>query len=43
MRRNDHSTIGGVLAAVLVPAIFWKRAGVVNRMLFFDILMVLPC
>lgn len=33
VRRNDHSTIGGVLAAVLVPAIFWKRAGVVNLIL----------
>lgn len=33
IRRNDHSTIGGVLGAVLVPAILWKRAGIINRML----------
>lgn len=31
MRRNDHSTIGAILAAVLTPAILWKRANVVNR------------
>jgi hypothetical protein len=33
VRRNDHSTIGVVLAAVLIPAIFWKRAGVINLVL----------
>ncbi|KAF8969878.1 hypothetical protein BDZ97DRAFT_1653399 [Flammula alnicola] len=33
LRRNDHSTIGGVLAAVLTPAILWKRASAVNLIL----------
>ncbi|KAF9472766.1 hypothetical protein BDN70DRAFT_937927 [Pholiota conissans] len=30
VRRNDHSTIGAVVAAVATPAIFWKRASVIN-------------
>ncbi|PPQ64005.1 hypothetical protein CVT24_009379 [Panaeolus cyanescens] len=33
LRRNDHATIGGLVSAVLVPAIFWKRANVVNLIL----------
>jgi len=33
LRRNDHSTIGGILGAVLIPAILWKRAGTVNLIL----------
>ncbi|PPQ86864.1 hypothetical protein CVT25_012583 [Psilocybe cyanescens] len=33
LRRNDHSTIGGVLAAVITPAILWNRANVVNLIL----------
>jgi len=33
LRRIDHSTIGGILGAVLVPAILWKRAGIVNLIL----------
>ncbi|KAF5324740.1 hypothetical protein D9611_004516 [Ephemerocybe angulata] len=30
IRREDHSTIGAVVAAVLTPAILWKRANPVN-------------
>ena len=30
LRRIDHSTIGGILGAVLIPAILWKHAGIVN-------------
>ncbi|KAF8797844.1 hypothetical protein BYT27DRAFT_7218652 [Phlegmacium glaucopus] len=33
LRRNDHSTIGGILGAVLIPAILWKRASIVNLIL----------
>ncbi|KAF8201583.1 hypothetical protein BJ912DRAFT_945780 [Pholiota molesta] len=33
IRRNDHSTIGALLAAVAVPAIFWKRASTINLIL----------
>jgi len=33
LRRNDHSTIGGILGAVLIPAILWKHAGSVNLIL----------
>ncbi|KAJ3515966.1 hypothetical protein NLJ89_g1420 [Agrocybe chaxingu] len=33
LRRNDHSTIGGILAAVLTPAILWKRASAINLIL----------
>ena len=32
LRRIDHSTIGGILGAVLIPAILWKHAGIVNCM-----------
>ena len=28
---DDHSTIGAILGALLVPAIFWKRARAVHR------------
>lgn len=31
IRADDHSTIGGILFAVITPAIFWKRASKVNR------------
>ena len=30
LRRIDHSTIGSILGAVLIPAILWNRAGIVN-------------
>ncbi|OCH95316.1 hypothetical protein OBBRIDRAFT_618045 [Obba rivulosa] len=33
IRADDHATIGGILFAVLTPAIFWKRASVVNLIL----------
>ncbi|KAI0078995.1 hypothetical protein K474DRAFT_1592847 [Panus rudis PR-1116 ss-1] len=33
IRADDHSTIGSILCAVLVPAIFWKRASVANLVL----------
>jgi len=33
VRRNDHSTIGGVLAAVITPAILWKHANIVHLIL----------
>ncbi|KAK7693185.1 hypothetical protein QCA50_002751 [Cerrena zonata] len=33
IRADDHSTIGGILFAVLMPAVFWKRASAVNLVL----------
>ena len=30
LRADDHSTIGGILFAVLTPALFWKRANAFN-------------
>ncbi|KZT11517.1 uncharacterized protein LAESUDRAFT_783808 [Laetiporus sulphureus 93-53] len=33
IRADDHSTIGGILFAVLTPAILWKRASIVNLIL----------
>ncbi|KAH9952202.1 hypothetical protein B0H21DRAFT_817917 [Amylocystis lapponica] len=33
IRQDDHSTIGGVLFAVLTPAVLWKRASPVNLIL----------
>ncbi|KAI0933853.1 hypothetical protein AcV5_005889 [Taiwanofungus camphoratus] len=33
IRADDHSTIGGILFAVLTPAIMWKRASTVNLIL----------
>ncbi|TFK25067.1 hypothetical protein FA15DRAFT_591346 [Coprinopsis marcescibilis] len=33
IRREDHSTIGAVLTAVLFPAILWNRASAVNLIL----------
>ncbi|KAI8998870.1 hypothetical protein BD414DRAFT_433118 [Trametes punicea] len=33
IRADDHSTIGGILFAVLTPALFWKRASSVNLIL----------
>jgi len=33
LRRNDHSTIGGILGAILTPALFWKRANIANLIL----------
>jgi len=33
LRRNDHATIGGVLASVLTPAILWNRASAINLIL----------
>ena len=30
LRADDHSTIGGILFAVLTPALFWKRANAIN-------------
>ncbi|PCH38374.1 hypothetical protein WOLCODRAFT_65147 [Wolfiporia cocos MD-104 SS10] len=33
IRADDHSTIGGILFAVLTPAILWKRASTVNLIL----------
>lgn len=34
IRAEDHATIGTVLFAVLIPALLWKRAHIVNRVLF---------
>lgn len=31
LRADDHATIGGVLFAVVTPALFWKRANAINR------------
>ncbi|CAL1704059.1 unnamed protein product [Somion occarium] len=33
IRADDHSTIGGIICAVVVPAVFWKRASAVNLVL----------
>ncbi|KZT26338.1 hypothetical protein NEOLEDRAFT_250580 [Neolentinus lepideus HHB14362 ss-1] len=33
LRADDHSTIGAILFAILTPAIFWKRANIVNLIL----------
>ncbi|KAH9842939.1 uncharacterized protein C8Q71DRAFT_735245 [Rhodofomes roseus] len=33
IRADDHSTIGGILFAVLTPAVIWKRASTVNLIL----------
>ncbi|KIK63736.1 hypothetical protein GYMLUDRAFT_196572 [Collybiopsis luxurians FD-317 M1] len=33
IRAEDHSTIGGVLFAVLTPAAFWNRARIANLVL----------
>jgi len=33
LRRNDHSTIGGIIGAVIMPAILWRRASIVNLIL----------
>jgi len=33
IRADDHSTIGGILSAVLTPAVLWKRAHPVNLVL----------
>ncbi|OBZ75698.1 hypothetical protein A0H81_04554 [Grifola frondosa] len=33
MRADDHSTIGGILFAVLTPAVFWNRASTINLIL----------
>jgi len=33
IRADDHSTIGGILFAVLTPAALWKRASVANLIL----------
>ncbi|KIP04778.1 hypothetical protein PHLGIDRAFT_180012 [Phlebiopsis gigantea 11061_1 CR5-6] len=33
IRADDHSTIGGILFAVLTPAVFWKHAGKINLIL----------
>ena len=33
IRREDHSTIGAVLMAVVTPALLWKRASAVNLIL----------
>ncbi|KAJ3857936.1 hypothetical protein EV368DRAFT_77344 [Lentinula lateritia] len=33
IRAEDHATIGGVLLAVLTPAVFWNRARVANLIL----------
>ncbi|KAI0665061.1 hypothetical protein C8Q70DRAFT_27978 [Cubamyces menziesii] len=33
IRADDHSTIGGILFAVLTPALFWKRATSINLIL----------
>ena len=31
VRANDYAIIGGVLMAVLTPALFWHRAPTVDR------------
>jgi len=33
LRRNDHATIGGILACALTPTILWNRASAVNLIL----------
>ncbi|KAI0807270.1 hypothetical protein C8Q74DRAFT_1226823 [Fomes fomentarius] len=33
IRADDHSTIGGILFAVIMPALFWKRANSINLIL----------
>nr|VWO98723.1 Uncharacterized protein [Ganoderma boninense] len=33
LRADDHSTIGGILFAVITPALFWKRANSLNLIL----------
>ncbi|KAI0670629.1 hypothetical protein C8Q78DRAFT_136829 [Trametes maxima] len=33
IRADDHSTIGGLLFALLTPAVFWKRASTINLIL----------
>ncbi|KAI0683636.1 hypothetical protein BC835DRAFT_1409359 [Cytidiella melzeri] len=33
VRADDHATIGGLLFAVLTPALFWKRANSINLVL----------
>ncbi|KAJ3835903.1 hypothetical protein F5878DRAFT_626654 [Lentinula raphanica] len=33
IRAEDHATIGGVLFAVLTPALFWNRARIANLIL----------
>ncbi|KZT65478.1 hypothetical protein DAEQUDRAFT_801426 [Daedalea quercina L-15889] len=33
IRADDHSTIGGILFAVLTPAVLWKRANTINMVL----------
>jgi len=33
LRADDHSTIGALLGALLVPAVFWKRARAVHLFL----------
>ncbi|KAA1474828.1 hypothetical protein DENSPDRAFT_860514 [Dentipellis sp. KUC8613] len=33
LRADDHSTIGGILGATLVPALFWKRGRAVHLVL----------
>ncbi|KAJ4488355.1 hypothetical protein J3R30DRAFT_3696126 [Lentinula aciculospora] len=33
IRAEDHATIGGVLFAVLTPAVFWNRAKIANLIL----------
>ncbi|KAF9070378.1 hypothetical protein BDP27DRAFT_1323945 [Rhodocollybia butyracea] len=33
LRAEDHATIGGVLFAVLTPAVLWNRAKIVNLVL----------
>ena len=30
LRADDHATIGGILFAVVTPALFWKRANSIN-------------
>ncbi|EAU88386.2 hypothetical protein CC1G_05152 [Coprinopsis cinerea okayama7 len=33
IRREDHSTIGAILMAVITPALFWNRASSINLIL----------
>ncbi|KAI0340650.1 hypothetical protein BDW22DRAFT_1378788 [Trametopsis cervina] len=33
LRADDHATIGGILFAVITPALFWKRANSLNLIL----------